>query len=138
MNLYILCILVILTKSLKYFRLTAEDGLGEEPRLTPADFLYSTLGNFRIRLIGQTCQLRIEEFGGSDYKIKGYFPEDALKVPCAFVVVKSGALLTETDVPILKIKYYQLKNFRETTFTIDDLGVLRLSSFSKISNENLQ
>ena len=79
--------------------------------LTPGDLLTSTLGNFRVRLIMQTCQLRIEEFGGLDYRIKGYFPEDASKMPCGYVRVKSGVLLTETEVAILKIKYYQLKQF---------------------------
>lgn len=44
--------------STRLYRLTTSSKQGESS-MTPSDFMTSTLGYFRLRLVGQTCQLRI-------------------------------------------------------------------------------
>lgn len=60
MNLIILFgFILILAKSVKFFRLSTNSEKGDFSTFTTADYLTSTLGNFQIRLIAQTCQLRV-------------------------------------------------------------------------------
>ena len=70
MNLYILCIFVIVTIQANIFRLSTK----AKKTLKLDDMIYSTLGNFRMSLTSQTCQIKIQEYRGKDYRIKGYYP----------------------------------------------------------------
>jgi hypothetical protein len=41
--------------------------------------------------------------------------------------VDNGALFTEHEVPLLKVKNLENKKFDQTTLTIDDVGIIRLT-----------
>ena len=55
MNLYILCIFAIVTIQANIFRLSTK----AKQTLKLDDMIYSTLGNFRMSLTSQTCQIKI-------------------------------------------------------------------------------
>ena len=79
-----------------------------------------------MQLVGQSCQLCIEEFDESSYKVVGYYPQDISAFPCTHLEVREGLLLTSYQKPLLTVNSAAKTSSRETTLTIDDLGIIRL------------
>ena len=55
-------------------------------------------------------------------------------MPCEYVYVDEAILLTQQEVSLLRCKGKNDKLYSETTLTIDDLGVIRLTC---LSNNNI-
>lgn len=97
MNL-VLLLLIALAHASIYSKLST---LTRNP-LTPNDYLYSTLGQFRLTLTPPTCQLQIESYGGSNYAVVAYYPRKALQ-PCANLTLYNNSLQSNNRDIILAI-----------------------------------
>jgi hypothetical protein len=96
-------------------------------QLTPGDYLVSALGQFRLTLNPQTCQLQIEAFSTSRYVAVGYYPRSA-QGGCSWLAVSSNALRSESGQALLSLKNGQLgARFDEVFVTIDETAIVRIS-----------
>lgn len=121
----ILCLLVIatLSRAVIYSKLSSL----YSTVLTPADYLSSTLGLFRVTLNPQWCQLKIENFINGDFSILGYYPRSA-QAPCQFLTIAHNQLYSNNNDSILGLRPDQLRTvFDEVYVTIDDMGIIRIN-----------
>lgn len=87
--------------------------------LTPNDYLYSTLGQFRLTLTPPTCQLQIESYSTNNYAIIAYYPRKALQ-PCNNLTLANNSLVSNNRDVLLAIQGNQAgARFDEVFVTID-------------------
>ncbi|CAM6004305.1 unnamed protein product [Sphagnum balticum] len=101
------------------------------PLLLPTDYIISTLGNFRLSLLANSCQLKIENFNNGGYGIVGTYPTTA-GPPCASLLITNNALTSNSNSTLLSLTKQQAQlNYDETYLTIDEMGIIRLTAVSK-------
>jgi hypothetical protein len=106
-----------------YSKLTTLTGT----QLTPNDYLISTLGQVRMTLNPQKCQLQLEAFTQNSYSIIGYYPRKALP-PCLSLSIANNSLISNNLHLILSLKVSQSSaRFDEVFVTIDEMAIVRIS-----------
>lgn len=85
-------------RSERYFRL---ENSGD--KLTEQDELVSTLGHFRVRLVEEGCQLRVEEFRNNNYRSVGRYPNKKHQHSCDSVFISSAGLQSSNNELIIQL-----------------------------------